>query len=454
VGVSVSVLGHAVSRREDPALLRGEARFVADLAAEGGLHAHFVRSTAAHALLLEVDATEAVGTPGLVGVWTADDLDLPGLGELPPPPDGQRDHLRRPCLTTDRVRFVGEAVAVVVAETAAAAVDAAELVTVELSDLPAVVDPLAALELGVPVLFPEHGCNLVVDLPGTDPGALEGADVVVRERFVNQRVAPAPLEPGAALAVPRDDNLELWVSTQAPFAVRGAVCAALGLPPGSVRVVAPAVGGGFGAKGGAYPEHVVVAALARRLGRPVRWVETRSENLVAMIHGRGQVQDVELGARADGTIVGLRLRTVTNVGAYAWGGGIAVTTSRTMASGPSRIPRVDAHAQGVVTTTTPAGPYRGAGRPEAAALLERAVDLLAAELGADPVELRQRNLLRPDELPYDTPTGGPTTAATTPPPSTKPCAWSATTSCVPSSAGGGSGMTRWRWASVSPASAR
>jgi carbon-monoxide dehydrogenase large subunit len=205
--MSVTVLGHAVSRREDPALLRGEVRFVADLPTEGGLHAHFVRSAAASARLAGVDTAEARRAPGVLGVWTAADLALPGLDEYPPPPDGPRPHLRRPCLAVDRVRFVGEAVAVVVAECHAAAVDAPELVTVDLEELAVVVVVLAqAAREGAPLLFPEHGSNVVIALAGTDPGALEGAEVVVRGRYVNQRVAPVPIEPGGVLAQPAEEG--------------------------------------------------------------------------------------------------------------------------------------------------------------------------------------------------------------------------------------------------------
>ncbi len=402
----MTVLGHEVRRREDPAFLTGAARFVADVAAEGAVHAVFVRSPAAHARVLSVDGTAARRSPGVVAVATAADLGLPGLAERPPPPQ-PRPELERPCLASGRARFVGEPLAVVVAGTAAAAEDAAELVAVDLEDLPAVVGPLAALEEGAPLLFPGHGSNVVgriVTETGGDP--IDGAEVVVRARFVIQRVAPAPLEGNAALAVPgRDGSLVVWASSQAPFRVRDAVCAALGKASDRVRVVAPAVGGGFGSKGGVYPEQVVVAALADRLGRPVRWTETRSENLVAMTHGRGQVQDVELGARRDGTILGLRARVVVDSGAYPWRGGIPARTSHLMATGPYRIPRLDLTTLLVATNTTPLGPYRGAGRPEATAMLERCMDLLAAELGMDPAEVRRRNLLDPAELPYRTPTG-------------------------------------------------
>ncbi|MGH9102101.1 MAG: xanthine dehydrogenase family protein molybdopterin-binding subunit [Acidimicrobiales bacterium] len=405
--MSVSILGHAIQRVEDPALLRGAARYVADLEVEGTLHACFVRSSVAHARLTSVDVEDAAKAPGVVAVLVASDLDLPGLGEWPLPPERFRQALIRPCLATDRIRFVGEPYAVVLAETEAAAVDAAELVAIDYEELPVVVDPLAAIEPDAPVLFPEHGSNVVLDLPPDDDGdVLEGSDVVIRDRFRNQRLAPVPMEPNGALAVPEPDGgLTVWVSSQSVHGVRDSIAWALGLAETAVRVVAPAVGGGFGAKGGTYPEQLVVAAAALRLRRPVRWVETRSENLLAMTHGRGQVQDFELGARRDGTIVGLRATTVTEVGAYSWRGLVATRLARTMGSGVYRIPRISLRSMAVATNTTPVGPYRGAGRPEAAAMLERAMDLLAAELDLDPAELRRRNLLRPDEFPYTTPTG-------------------------------------------------
>ena len=404
--VSVSVLGHRVERREDPPLLTGAAEYLADLHAEGMLHAVFVRSTIAHGELRSVDVSSARVQPGVVEVFCAADL---GLGDIPEWPrlDGPpRAELGRPCLAKDRVRFVGEAVAVVVAESVAAAVDAAEHVIVDVDPLPVVVDPLAALEEGAPPLFPAFGSNVVLEAPATDEDVLEGADVVVRGRFVNQRVAPAPIETNAALVTPTPEGgLDCVVTTQAPFAVRQGIAGALGIEPTSVRVRTVAVGGGFGAKGGVYPEQVVVAALAACLGRPVRHVETRSENLVAMSHGRGQVQDVALGARRDGTIVGLEAKTVTDMGAYPWRGGIPFRTARLMTNGVYRIPRLSITSLGVVTNTTPIGPYRGAGRPEATAMLERAMDLLAVELGVDPAELRRRNMLAPSDFPYTTPTG-------------------------------------------------
>lgn len=406
-----------IYRKEDPALLAGAARFVADIEVHDCLYVHFFRSTSAHARVRSLDVSAAESAPGVVGVFTASDLALGGLDEGTPPAGGPRPELARPCLAGDRVRFVGEALAVVVAATAPAAVDAAELIEADLDELEAVVDPWKALDPAAPLLFPGLGSNLVLDATvGEGPSeqdtaagaddALAGADVVVRARMYNQRVAPVPLEPNGAVAVPGPDaSLVLWVSSQAPFGVRREVCHLLGLSPDRVRVVAPAVGGGFGAKGGTYPEQVVLAALALRLGRPLRWVETRSENMLAMTHGRGQVQEVALGARRDGTLVGMKARTVTELGAYPWRGGIPWRTARLMGAGTYRIPRLSLRSSAVVTNTSPVGPYRGAGRPEAAAMWERGMDMLAAELGMDPAELRRKNLLVPSEFPRLTPTG-------------------------------------------------
>jgi carbon-monoxide dehydrogenase large subunit len=405
---TVSVLGHRVERREDPPLLTGEAGFMADIVVPGMLHAVFVRSYAAHGELRGVDVTGAKHCPGVVAAYAAGDLGLPDIPEWPRADGPPRAVLARPCLARHRVRYVGEPVAVVVADSAAAAVDAAEQVVVDIEPLPAVVDPMEAMERSAPVLFEAFGSNVVLEahLEPEGGSALAGADVVARARFVNNRVAPVPMEPNGILARPAPGGrLDCLVSCQAPFAVRAGIARALGRDDASVRVRTPAVGGGFGAKGGVYPEHLVIAAVADRLGAPVRHVETRSENLVAMSHGRGQVQEIAVGARRDGTVVGVEARTVTDVGAYCWRGAIPFRTSRLMATGPYRIVRLSLTSLGVVTNTTPIGPYRGAGRPEAAAMLERAMDVLADELGMDPIEVRRRNLLRPDELPRQTPTG-------------------------------------------------
>jgi len=399
-----SLLGNAVPRVEDRRLLAGESCFVDDLPVDGLLHLEFVRSTIAHGHLRAVDTTEAACLPGVVAVYAGADLDLAPQR----PMAAADDACARPPLAGDRVRFVGDAVAVVVAESKAAAVDAAGMVAVDYDPLPAVADAEAALRPDAPLQFEALGSNVASghrDPDGPDP--LEGADVVVRGRFENQRVAVLPLEGNAVAVVPGDDgaghDLTVYVSTQMPHGWKQQLCDLSALEPGQVRVVAPDVGGAFGAKIGVAAEQAVAVAVARRLGRPVKWVETRSENLLAMPHGRGQVQYVELGLRRDGLITGLRARILGDGGAYAgFGGVLAQWTTRMMAQGPYRIPKIRYDAAAVLTNTTPMGAFRGAGRPEAAAFLERLMDMAAAELGLDPVEIRRRNLLSPADFPHHT----------------------------------------------------
>ena len=403
---SGSILGNAVPRLEDPALLTGAARFVGDMAPPRLAHAAFVRSTMASADIAGIDVGRAERAPGVVGVFTADRIGLaptPSFYTVPPV-------FARPPLADGVVRFVGEPLAVVVAETPAQAADGAELVEVDYEPRPALTDPEAALEPDAPLLFPANGSNLASEYSSeAGPGALEGHDLVVSGRFVNQRVAAAPIEPTAVLAEPGaggdDGGVTVWCTSQTPFGTRDGVAAALGLDPGRVRAIAPAVGGGFGAKAAVYPEYVVAAWLARRLGRPVRWIETRSENLVNMVHGRDYVQHYELGLTRDGDFRWLRARMTANVGAYPAVGAFLPSFTMSMASGPYQIPAVDFRALGAVTNTTPVGAFRGAGRPEATAAIERIVDLAAATLGMDPAELRRRNLLAPDQFPFETPTG-------------------------------------------------
>jgi len=401
------VVGRPVLRSEDRALLTGSARYLDDVPCEGALHAVFVRSPMAHALVQSVAVGEASTMPGVVGVFAAGDLG----GLRMPPVEDSPEVFARPLLAIGRVRFVGEPVAVVVAQTREQAMDAADAVAVEYEPLAPVVDPEAALEPGAPILFQAHGSNLAirVDDVAEDPDALEGAEIVVRARFVNQRVAPVPMEPNGALAIagaaPGQPSITLWASVQAPHDTRHVVAQVLGLDPAGVRVRTAAVGGGFGGKIPTYPEHVVIAWLARHLSTAVRWSETRSENMVAMTHGRGQVQHVELGATRDGRILGLRVYVIQDIGAYASEAATLPPLTGLMASGPYQIPRIDFHAVSVVTTTTPVGAYRGAGRPEATWLLERALDMLAAELGIDPAQIRRTNLIPREAFPYRTPTG-------------------------------------------------
>ncbi|GAA2547766.1 xanthine dehydrogenase family protein molybdopterin-binding subunit [Pseudonocardia hydrocarbonoxydans] len=394
-----SILGTSVRRVEDLDLITGASTYVGNLGLDGMLHLTFVRSPLAHGHVTGVDTAAAAAAPGVVAVYTAADLDLPahhGLMVLNP-------DLPRPPLATDRVRFVGEAVAVVVASTQAEAVDAAELVEVDYDPRPAAVDPEEALAPGAPVQYPGRSDNLAGGVRSEgDP--LADAEVVVRARMVNQRLAVMPMEGNAIAVRPEPDGeLTIWVSTQMPHGFRTQAAALSGLEPEQVRVIAPHVGGGFGGKAGMLAEHTTAVAVARALGRPVRWVETRSENLVSMPHGRGQIAYYELGLTRAGRITGLRARVVADSGAYAgFGGALALGPTYTMSQGVYDIPKLGYDAAVALTTTTPMGAFRGAGRPEATAHLERIMDMAAAELGIDPVELRRRNLLAPDGFPHTT----------------------------------------------------
>ncbi|HET7337922.1 MAG TPA: xanthine dehydrogenase family protein molybdopterin-binding subunit [Candidatus Dormibacteraeota bacterium] len=392
--------GGIVKRREDRRLVTGAGTYNGDVAREGWLHAAFVRSPMAHARITSVDGGEAAGMPGVVGVYFASDLNLK---PLEPP---SLDLFARPPLAADVVRFVGDIVAVVVAESRGQAADAAASVIVDYDSLPTVVDPAAALAAASPVVHSAKGDNEVSAVEFGEPGALEGADVVVRARFVNQRLAAVPLEGNAVAAEPDGEGgVRVWTSTQVPFSVRFMLSEQTEIPEEKVRVIAPDVGGAFGAKLAMYPEQCIVAVIAHRLQRPVEWVESRSENLTAMTHGRAQVHDVALGATRDGKLVGLEANILSDVGAYPilWS-----TTSPTytaqMSPGVYAIPRVHAHVQLAATNTTPVSAYRGAGRPEAVSLIERAMDMLACELDVDPAELRRRNFIE-GGFPHTTPTG-------------------------------------------------
>src|SRR4051812_2307493 len=324
-----TVLGHDVVRVEDPTLLTGEAKFVDDLDADNALHAVFVRSTLAHALVLSVDTSAARHVDGVVDVVAASDLGLPAQGEENLGP------LARPPLAVDRVRFVGEAIAVVVAKSPPAAIDGAEAVVVDLDPLPAVVGATAALADDAPLLFPDNGSNVAGGRRHEiDDDFFDGDDVVVHARLTHNRLAPVTMEPNGLLAVPEPDgSLTVWASTQGVFGVRDELCTMLGLSSDQVRVRAPWIGGGFGAKGGTYAEQIVVAALALRLGRPVRWVETRTENLLTMTHGRAQAHDIAVGARRDGTLGGLHVRGVADTGAYPLRGGFIPLVTKFMSAG-------------------------------------------------------------------------------------------------------------------------
>ena len=398
----MSILGTRVARVEDPLFLTTGATYTEDLVDDrltGALHAVFVRSPIAHAELGAIDPSQALASDGVVAVLTNSDL------ELPAPRARFRDGVLESVLATDRVRFVGQPVAVVLAETRYAAADAAELVGVDYTPLPAVVDPREAAKDEV-LLFEAAGTNTVLRSGDEwDPTFFDGCEVVVSTEIVNQRVAPAPLEGRAAAAVWQDNRLTFWCPNQGAQGTKASLARALGVDADDVRVITPDVGGAFGAKFGVDPEHVAVAAAARKIGRPVRWVETRSENLTAMTHGRGQVQNVSIGGDRDGRMTAYRLDVLQDSGAYPRIGVILPSLTALMAPGVYTFDRLEVRTRSVLTTTTPMGAYRGAGRPEAAAALERAVDLFAAEIGMDPVQVRRRNLLAAFAEPHTTATG-------------------------------------------------
>ncbi|MBF4767931.1 xanthine dehydrogenase family protein molybdopterin-binding subunit [Nocardioides agariphilus] len=402
-----SLLGTQVRRVEDRELLLGRGTFVDNDRRPGLTHAIFVRSPYAHATITGIDTTEALRAPGVLAVYVAADL---GDGPLKSFADVKED-CPRGALATAKVRFVGEAVALVVAETRAQAVDAAELVDVDYDDLPAVTDLEAAVAPGAPLQFEDLGTNVAIrrqDKDRSDPFVT--ADHVVRVRMVNQRIAVAPIEGHAILVdpTPREEGPEqvtAWVSTQHPHMSRDLLADALGLDKEAVRVVAPHVGGAFGGKAGIGTDHAAVALAAVKLGRQVKWTETRSEAMLSM-HGRGQVQYAELGLTSEGRIVGLRIRVLGDCGAYAgFGGALAVGPTYRMAQGVYDIPELRFDGVGVLTNTSPVGAFRGAGRPEAAACIERLIDVAADELGIAPEEIRRRNFIGRDAFPYETRTG-------------------------------------------------
>ncbi len=398
-----SILGTRVLRTEDPGLLTGQRRYVADLQLEGAVQAVFVRSGVAHGTIREIHIEDAVGMPGVIAVWTAAELGVaPHHGFMK-----VHDDFARPPLAVDRVRFVGEAIAVVFAETYEQGEDAASAVWAEIDTLPPIIDPETAFDDDATLIFPDHGSNEAMIITDRSVVDLEStSDVVVRGRYVNQRMAVAPMEPDCcAAAVEPDGRLRVWPSTQMPHGLHTQLAEVLGLDAADVHVTTPQVGGGFGGKAGLHPEYTVVAVAARVLGRPVVWVPTRSEDMQTLPHSRGQVQYAEIGCRRDGTFTGLRVRLVGDAGAYPTVGTFLPGGTRRMSHGTYAFPAIQFDVAVAVTNTTPMGAYRGAGRPEATALLERLVDHAALELGIDPVELRARNLLTDDVFPFKTLTG-------------------------------------------------
>jgi carbon-monoxide dehydrogenase large subunit len=406
-----TLVGARIRRREDPRLITGRATYVDDVKAIDMLYAAFIRSPYGHAKIRSIDLAPAKGFPGVFAAYEGGDLVRAGVKDLPvahkmaqllvPP---------HPALAVGETRYVGEAVAVVVANDPYVARDAAELVNVTYDELPAVTDPLKALE-GKPYVHEAFGTNVAFRLPlksGDPDAAFQSADAVIKQRFVNQRLAPVPVEPRGVVAQWNrgEEALTVTTSTQIPHLLRTQLALVLGLPENHIRVIAPEVGGGFGSKLNVYSEEVACAWLAMQLGRPVKFIETRSECFQAMIHGRDQIDDVEVAVKNDGTITAMRLRVVANLGAYfQLLTPVIPTLTLLMAPGCYQIPNMDTECIGVFTNTMPTDAYRGAGRPEATYLIERTLDLVARKLDLDPVEIRRRNFIKSDKFPYTTAMG-------------------------------------------------
>ncbi|OFV85601.1 MAG: carbon monoxide dehydrogenase, partial [Acidobacteria bacterium RIFCSPHIGHO2_01_FULL_67_28] len=404
-------VGQRMKRKEDPRLIQGLAHYVDDLALPGQLYAAFLRSPYAHARLQRIDRSAAERAPGVVAVLVGEDVrgvlgmipTASALPELKVPP--------HPPLAIEEVNHVGEPVAVVVADDRYRARDAVDLIEVDYEPLPAVTDPEKALEKNSPRVhaqFKDNQACLWKVEAGFPDKAFAKAAHVVRQRFVNQRLIPVAMEPRGVLASydAGAEQLTVWSSTQIPHLLRTQLAAMLNVPEMRVRVIAPEVGGGFGSKLNVYGEEALIAHLAMKLGRPVKWIETRRENFLATIHGRDQINDVEAAVTKDGRILALKVRLTADLGAYhQLLTAVIPTLTGLLLLGCYKIPAVKIEYVGVFTNKMATDAYRGAGRPEATFLIERMVDLVALDLGIDPVEVRRKNFPRPKDFPYSTPTG-------------------------------------------------
>lgn len=418
-----SYAGASVRRKEDPRLITGASTYVDDLVLPNMVYAAFVRSPYAHATLTGIDASEALGLPGVIAVYTEADLRTvmpnnfaPVAGETGQTQEevAAEDDASIPVpdvypLACDKVRYVGDPVAVVIAESKAIAEDAAALIVVNADLLDPVIDPYEAMKDGAPLLYDNVKNNISVreaTVHGDVDAALNGAAFRIKANIRSPRCAPMPMEGRGIVAQPDAvlGGMTFWSSTQAPHWNRNDIAKALGLSQSQVRAIAPEVGGAFGSKIGAYPEEFAIAAAAMLLKRPVKWIESRSENFLVTNHGRNQWSEFEAGADANGKIVALKGRVVLDSGAYPKALDLAWATW-VMSTGVYDIPNLDYEVLGVYTNTMANGAYRGAGRPEAAYYIERVVDLLADESGIDPAEFRRKNFLQPEQFPYTTLSG-------------------------------------------------
>jgi carbon-monoxide dehydrogenase large subunit len=408
-----TMVGARIKRREDPRLITGRATYTDDVKQVGTCYAAFVRSPYGHAKINSVSVAAAKAHPGVLAAYSGDDLHHAHNLKSSLPVAHKMADLKTPphyMLALDEVRFVGEAVAVVVATSAYIARDAAELIEVDYEQLDAVVDPLKALE-GPPYVHAGLGSNVAFTMPfsaGDPDKAFAEADEIIKQRIVNQRVAPVPIEPRSMVANwdPGMQQLTIYSSTQIPHLLRTQLAIVLGVPENKLRVVAPEVGGGFGAKLNVYAEEAIISWIAMQLERPVKYIETRSESFQAMIHGRDQIDDLEIACKRDGTITGLKLRIVGNLGAYhQLLTPVIPTLTLLMAEGCYNIGNISAEVIGVFTNTMSTDAYRGAGRPEATFFIERAMDLIAQRVGLDPVEVRRKNFIANTAFPHTTATG-------------------------------------------------
>jgi carbon-monoxide dehydrogenase large subunit len=402
--------GKRQKRTEDPRLIQGLAHYVDDIKLPDTLHAVFLRSIYAHARIKKIDTSAAAKVPGVVAVYTGKDVSAK-IGPVPCAaalPDLKTPDHR--VLATDKVYFVGHPVAVVVATDRYVAKDAADLIQVDYDELPVVMDEEKGAQ-GGPVVHEKFGTNIAYKLTageGDIEAALKSADKVIKQRILHKRLLPIAMEPRGVLAryYPGEQELTLWTSTQIPHLARTQVALMLGMPENKLRLIAPEVGGGFGSKLNVYAEEALLGWLSMQLGRPVKWIETRRENIQATIHGRGQTGYIEIGYKKDGTLTGFRYNVFADMGAYFQLLTPAIPTlTGLMLSGCYRIPAIQINITGVFTNKMATDAYRGAGRPEATYVIERALDLVAADLGKDPVEVRRKNMPAPSEFPFKTATG-------------------------------------------------
>ncbi|MEZ4671501.1 MAG: molybdopterin cofactor-binding domain-containing protein [Anaerolineae bacterium] len=405
------LIGSSIKRREDPRLITGEARYLDDVRLPGMLHAAVLRSPYAHARIKSIDTSAAAALPGVVGVFTGKDF-----ADVNPLPcawqaGGVENHPNTPrVLEIDRVTFTGAGVAVVVAQNRYVAEDALAHIQVDWEPLPVVVDAKKATEPGAPQLHENAPNNICMDWSVGEESAvdqaLKQADVVIKHHLINQRLIPTPMEPRGAIAQYLDATGEftVWMTSQAPHVMRLLMTAfVFGIPETKMRVIAPQVGGGFGSKIFLYPEYCLVAALARKLHAPIKWMETRSENYIATTHGRDHITDIEIGAKRDGTITALKVETYANLGGIlsTIAPGIPTTLYGRMLSGTYKVANIYCKVHGVYTNTGMVDAYRGAGRPEATFVIERVADLVAKELKMDVVDVRRKNFIPSNEFPYD-----------------------------------------------------